>query len=57
MCCFEVSYQCSNFLLVAIDMSPAQNSLLELKIAAITKLNHKDFLCILGEIPGQPNKR
>ena len=38
-------------------MSPAQNSLLELKLAAIRELNHKEFLCLLGEIPGQPNER
>ena len=42
---------------VAIDMSPAQNSLLELKLAAIRELSHKEFLCLLGEVPGQPDER
>lgn len=46
-CCFSV----------AIDMSPAQNSLLELKLAAIRELNHKEFVCLLGDAPGQPAER
>ena len=34
---------------VAIDISEAQNSLLQLKIAAIQHLCYKDFLILLGE--------
>ena len=43
----------SNFILlassVAIDMSPAQNALLEIKLAAIRHLEYQDYLCLLGE--------
>lgn len=34
---------------VAIDMSPAQNALLEIKLAAIRHLEYQDYLCLLGE--------
>ena len=34
---------------VAIDMSPAQNALLEIKLAAIQHLEYQDYLCLLGE--------
>ncbi|MCU0662162.1 MAG: BtaA family protein [Myxococcota bacterium] len=33
---------------VAIDLSPAQLSLLELKLIGIGHLEHEDFLCLLG---------
>lgn len=36
-------------LAVAIDMSPAQNALLEIKLAAIRHLEYRDYLCLLGE--------
>ena len=36
---------------VALDMSPAENSLLELKLAAIQHLNHEEFLQLLGVTP------
>ena len=34
---------------VAVDLSQAQNSLLELKLAGIRCLSHHDFLVLLGE--------
>lgn len=34
---------------VAIDISHAQNSLLEIKLAAIRHLQYRDYLCLLGE--------
>lgn len=34
---------------VAIDMSPAQNALLELKLAAIAHVDYGDYLMLLGE--------
>ena len=36
-------------LAVAIDMSPVQNALLEIKLAAIRHLEYRDYLCLLGE--------
>ena len=35
---------------VAIDMSPAQNALLEIKLAAIRHLEYQDYLSLLGEL-------
>lgn len=35
--------------LVAMDINPAQNSLLELKIAAIQYLTYEEYLLVLGE--------
>ena len=36
---------------VAIDLSPAQNALLELKLAAIARLpSYHDFVVLLGEV-------
>ena len=35
--------------IVAIDMSPAQNAMLEIKLAAIRYLEYCDYLCLLGE--------
>ena len=35
---------------VAIDVSVAQNSLLELKIVAISHLEYEDYLMLLGEV-------
>jgi hypothetical protein len=32
-----------------VDNNPAENALLELKIAAIKHLNYEDYLLILGE--------
>ena len=37
--------------IVAIDMSPAQNALLELKLAAISHLSYEEYLQLLGEAP------
>ena len=34
---------------VAVDMNPAENALLELKIAAIKKLSYEDYLILLGD--------
>lgn len=34
---------------VAVDMSSAQNSLLELKIAGISHLEYEEYLVLLGE--------
>ena len=34
---------------VAIDMSPAQNAVLEVKLAAIKMLSYEDYLLLLGE--------
>lgn len=34
---------------VAIDISYAQSSLLEIKLAAIKHLHYGDYLCLLGE--------
>ena len=34
---------------VAVDMNPAENALLELKIAAIKQLDYEDYLVVLGE--------
>lgn len=42
---------------VAVDMSVAQNSLLELKIAAISHLQYEDYLLLLGEAPGDDLSR
>ena len=36
---------------VAVDMSPAQNSILELKLAAIQHLSYEEFLQLLGVAP------
>ena len=36
----------------AIDVSPAQTALLELKLKAIAELSHSDFLILLGVEPG-----
>ena len=37
------------FCSVAIDMSPAQNAMLEIKLAAIRNLQYHDYLYLLGE--------
>ena len=37
---------------VAVDMSVAQNSLLELKVAAIAHLDYHDYLLLIGEAFG-----
>ena len=34
---------------VAVDMSPAQNAVLELKLAAIKHLSYIEFLTLIGE--------
>ncbi|HKE81566.1 MAG TPA: DUF3419 family protein [Solirubrobacteraceae bacterium] len=34
--------------LVAVDVSPAQTALLELKLAALRRLTHTEFACLLG---------
>ena len=40
---------CCYLCTVAIDMSPAQNAMLEIKLAAIQHLEYHDYLCLLGE--------
>lgn len=42
---------------VAVDISIAQNSLLELKIAAISHLEYHNFLILLGEVTSEPHDR
>lgn len=34
----------------AVDMSPAQNAFLELKLAAIRHLEYEEFLQLIGEM-------
>ena len=48
---------CDDAIQVAIDMSAAQNSILELKIAAINNLNYHDFLVLLGEDNSDDHER
>lgn len=43
--------------IVAIDVNPAQLALVELKLAAISVLQHDDFLKLLGLIPAEPHAR
>lgn len=43
--------------IVAVDLSPAQNAVLELKIAAIKNLTYDDYLLILGESEDVEKKR
>lgn len=38
-------------------MSPAQNALMELKLAAIAHLSYEDFLCVLGETEDTNSRR
>lgn len=40
-----------------MDISAAQNSILELKIAAISHMTYEDYIVLLGEAPGSDNKR
>ena len=44
-----LTFMSSTVYIVAIDMSPAQNALLEIKLAAIRHLQYHDYLCLLGE--------
>lgn len=37
--------------ITAVDISPAQNAVLQLKLAAIRRLSHGDFLLLLGSDP------
>lgn len=43
--------------IVAIDMSAAQNSILELKLAAINFLCYHDYLIVLGETDNTGKER
>lgn len=43
--------------IVAVDLSPAQNAILELKIAAIKNLTYEDYLLVLGELDDTENRR
>lgn len=43
--------------IVAVDMNPAENALLELKIAAIKQLDYEDYLIVLGDKKGTEQKR
>ncbi len=45
------------FYLVAIDMSHAQTSILELKLAAIRQLSYHDFLVLIGEVAATGDER
>ncbi len=42
---------------VAIDMSHAQTSILELKLAAIRQLSYHDFLVLIGEVAATGDER
>jgi S-adenosylmethionine:diacylglycerol 3-amino-3-carboxypropyl transferase len=42
---------------VAVDINPAENALLELKIAAIKYLSYEDYLLVLGDKEDTENKR
>ncbi len=43
--------------LVAVDMSVAQTSILELKLAAIRQLGYNDYLVLLGEVVATGEER
>jgi S-adenosylmethionine-diacylglycerol 3-amino-3-carboxypropyl transferase len=43
--------------IVAIDVNPGQLALVELKLAALSVLDHRAFLQLLGLIPQEPNAR
>ena len=43
--------------IVAVDFNPCQNFLLELKIAAIQKLEYEDFLRFIGIMPCPDRKQ
>src|SRR5262245_36888345 len=43
--------------IVAIDVNPGQLALVELKLAALSVLDHRGFLQLLGLIPQEPNAR
>ena len=44
-------------LVVAVDVNPAENALLELKIAAIKHLNYEDYILVLGDKEDTMQKR
>ena len=44
-------------LAVAVDVNPAENALLEFKIAAIKHLSYEDYLCVLGDKEDLGQKR
>jgi S-adenosylmethionine:diacylglycerol 3-amino-3-carboxypropyl transferase len=43
--------------IVAVDMNPAQNALLEFKIAAIKQLCYENYLIVLGDKEDTEQKR
>jgi len=43
--------------IVAVDLNPAQNALLELKVAAMRELEHGEYLCFLGVRPSDERRR
>jgi len=43
--------------IVAVDVNPGQLALVELKLAALSVLDHRAFLQLLGLIPQEPNAR
>ena len=47
----------SVLLAVAVDVNPAENALLELKIAAIKHLNYEDYILVLGDKEDTMQKR
>ena len=48
---------CSVLHAVAVDVNPAENALLELKIAAIKHLSYEDYLLVLGDKEDTMQKR
>ena len=54
--CYD-GYFVPDIISVAIDMSHAQNSTLEIKIAGIKNLKFSDFLKLLGVTSGSEDER
>eukprot|EP01137_Pigoraptor_chileana_P019720 Opistho-2@81131 len=48
---------CINWYAVAIDMSPSQNALIDLKIAAINHVEHAEFVELIGLRDASPESR
>jgi S-adenosylmethionine:diacylglycerol 3-amino-3-carboxypropyl transferase len=49
--------KCFVHCIVAVDMNPAQNALLEFKIAAIKQLCYENYLIVLGDKEDTEQKR
>ena len=52
-----IVFTCKLSSIVAVDMNPAENALLEFKIAAIKHLNYEDYLLVLGDKEDTEQKR